>query len=184
MSRITRVFSHQTAFLGRIVPGRARSGAVTLEAILVIPILVITLMAAFVYGSIVTVHHAVMAAATEGAREAAKVPTTLGATDGSRILDAAELTVEEVLSTHGLTVSATSGVMVIVEDSTSIGCRGETIITCPGATTVAVTDTATVRVTVVVKFEDANIPNLLSSFGVNFTGEYLQLCSDSKRDCS
>lgn len=161
---------------------RRRRAAVTLEAILVIPILVIALMATFVYGTILTVHHAVMAAATEGAREGAKVPTTLSAADGSRILDAVEDAVETVLGTHGLTVSGTSGVLVIIEDSTDVDCRGDaTIESCPGITTVG--DTATVRVTVLVNFEDANIPNLLKTFGIDFTGDYLKICSDSRRDC-
>lgn len=159
-----------------------RRAAVTLEAVLVIPILVIVLMATFVYGSILTVHHAVMAAATEGAREGAKVPTTLSAVDGARILDAVEAAVETVLAAHGLTVGMNSGVLVIIEDNTDVDCRGDTTIeSCPVVTTVS--DLATVRVTVLVNFADAPIPNLLATFGVDFIGDYLRICSDSRRDC-
>ena len=65
-------------------PSRDREGAVTLEAIIGLPILLLVVMAIFEYGTIMVVHHAVMAAVTKGAREGAKVPTTLGAADRSR----------------------------------------------------------------------------------------------------
>lgn len=160
---------------------RRRLAGVTLEFIVASMAIVIVVMGTFLFGVTMTVHHAVTTAAAEGAREGAKTPTTIGAPDGVRVLDAVEATVAEVLSTHGLTIGPASGVMVVVEDSTGVDCRGEAIVACPGAT--SVTDPAEVRVRVLVNFDDANIPNLLATFGIDMSGKRLETCSVARRDC-
>ena len=162
-------------------PSRDRQGAVTLEAIIGLPILLLVVMAIFEYGTIMVVHHAVMAAVTKGAREGAKVPTTLGAADRSRVLDAVEYSVEDVLGTHGLTVDVASGVQVVVEDSTGVGSRGQAIGVVPGVT--GITDPAEVRITLRVQFANARIPNLLGTFGVDLSAKYFEMSSTSRRDC-
>lgn len=158
-----------------------RAGVVSFQSMLAIPILLFAFMAAVEYGTMMTVHHAVMAAATEGAREGAKVPTDL-ATNSTRVLDALEATAEEVLfKTHGLTVVPNSGVFLIVEDSSGIASRGQVIGTVPGAT--GITDPAEVRLTIRVKFSNARIPNLLGVFSVDLSSKYFEMSSISRRDC-
>ena len=159
-----------------------RAGAATLESLLVIPILLFAFLAAMEYGMMMTVHHAVMSAATEAAREGAKVPTNLGAADSTRILDALEATVESMLLTsHGLTVVPDSGVFLIVEDSTGIASRGQVIGTVPAAT--GITDPAEVRVTIRVNFSNARVPNWLSAYCLDLSGKYFEMSSVSRRDC-
>lgn len=157
----------------------SRRGAVTLEAIIGLPILVIVLMAGFEYGLMVLSHQAVMSAVTEAAREGAKVPTTVGAADGVRVLNAVEATVESVLGTHGLTVDAGSGVQVVIEDSSGIGSRGQAIGGVPAFT--SITDPNEVRVTIRVQFDNAPIPNLLGTFGVDLSAKTFEMCSVSRR---
>ena len=120
--------ARHTVFDGQECPSYlSRHGVVTLEAIVGVPILVIVLMAGFEYGLIMIMHQAVMSAVTEAAREGAKVPTTVGAVDGARVLNGVESAVETVLGTHGLTVDVASGVQVVVEDSSGVGSRGQAI---------------------------------------------------------
>lgn len=162
-----------------------RTGTATFESLLVIPIVLFAFLAALEYGTMMAVHHGVMSAATEAAREGAKVPTDLG-TDASaattRILDALEATVEEVLfTTHGLTVVPNSGVFLIVEDSTGVASRGQVIGTVPATT--GITDVAEVRVTIRVNFSNARVPNWLSAYCLDLSGKYFEMSSVSRRDC-
>lgn len=151
---------------------KPRRGIETLEVLLALPVLVIVTMAFFQFGITMVVHHAVMASAAEGAREAAK-----GAT-------AAEVgtVVETVLSAHGLTVAANSGVMVIVEDDTNVDCIGDTVTfaaECPMAT--SITDPDEVRVTVLVSFDVAPVPNVLATYFVDFSGKRYELSSVARK---
>ena len=125
-------------------------------------------------------HQAVMSAAAEAAREGTKVPTTIGAADGTRILDAVENAVETVLGTHGLTVDAASGVQVVVEDSSGVDSRGQTIVTPPAVT--GITDAAEVRVTLRVEFNNTGIPGLLETFGIHLSSKHFEMTSVSRRD--
>lgn len=161
---------------------RGRHAVVTLEAIVGLPILLIVLMAGFEYGLIMIMHQAVMSAAAEAAREGAKVPTTVGAADGARVLNGVENAVETVLGTHGLTVDTASGVQVVVEDSSGVGSRGQTLVAPPAAT--GITDLAEVRVTVRVKISSTHIPGLLETFGIPLTSKYFAMTSVSRRDGS
>ena len=173
--------ARHTVFDGQECPSYlSRHGVVTLEAIVGVPILVIVLMAGFEYGLIMIMHQAVMSAVTEAAREGAKVPTTVGAVDGARVLNGVESAVETVLGTHGLTVDVASGVQVVVEDSSGVGSRGQAIVAPPVVT--SVTDLAEVRVTVRVEFNNTGIPGLLETFGINLSAKYFEMTSVSRRD--
>lgn len=164
----------------------SRVGAVILEAILGIPVLVIVVMAAFEYGTIMIVHQAVQAAVTEGAREAAKVPTTVGATDGNRVLLAIQDVVTDVLGTQGITLANSQ---IIVEDSDNPGAAanngvrssGPAVGAVPGAS--GITNPAEVRVTIRVELANTRIPNFLGTFGINLTTRNFAVSSVSRRDC-
>lgn len=166
-------------------PLTGRQGAVLLEAILGIPILVIIVMAGVEFGTIMTVSGAVSAAVTEGAREGAKVPTTVGATDGNRVLNAVESAVATVLATQGI---AATNVQVIVEDSDNPGAAANNGVRSSGPAVGSVpavsgiTDPAEVRVTVRVELSNTSVPNLLGTFGVTLTTRNFDVSSVSRRD--
>jgi len=88
--------------------GRRRRAALTVELILVLPILILVCLATIQFGILMTVHQAVTHAATVAAREAAK-----GAPQQTL-----ECIVEEVLAPHCLTVGTgpTDCVQVVQED--------------------------------------------------------------------
>ena len=162
-----------------------RHGAVLLEAILGIPILIIVVMAGMEFGTIMMVSGAVSSAVTEGAREGAKVPTTVGAIDGNRVLSAVENAVATVLSTQGI---APANVQVIVEDSDNPGAAANNGVRSSGPAVgpvpavSGITDPAEVRVTVRVELSNTSVPNLLGTFGVTLTTRNFDVSSVSRRD--
>jgi Flp pilus assembly protein TadG len=157
--------------------GGVRTGAVVLEAVLAIPILVIIVMACVQFGTTMIVEQAILAGVTEGAREGAKVPTTLSAADGNRILSAVQTTESSILSTQGISLANTQ---IIVEDSSGIRSSGPAVGPVPVVTTI--TDPAEVRVTVRVELVNTSIPDLLSTFGLNLTTRNFSVVSVSRRD--
>lgn len=172
---------------------RFRSAAVTLEAILGLPLLLIALLAVVVYGCIVFIYQGVANSAIDGAREAAMITSTVSASNS--VEDAAVETVSEVLSVYGLTASgANPSVEVVVEDSTGSAWCGATIVSPPcgaisppayldcATTTIAPADTARVRVRVLVRFSAIPIPDLLGSFGLSLSNAYFDVQSDALRD--
>lgn len=179
---MSRVCSRARHF-GR--PPAGRYGAVLLEAILGIPILVIVVMAGVEFGTIMTVSGAVSAAVTEGAREGAKVPTKVGATDGNRVLNAVESAVATVLSTQGISAA---NVQVIVEDSDNPGAAANNGVRSSGPAVgpvpavSGITDPAEVRVTLRVELSNTSVPNLLGTFGVTLTTRNFDVSSVSRRD--
>lgn len=172
--------------------GHHRSGAVTLETILGLPILLITIFAIFLFGFILIVQQGVTHAAIEAAREAAKVPATVAAVNS--VEDAAVATADEVLSIYGLTVSGGSPTAeIVVEDSTGSAWIGASIVAPSGGcgviappayldcVTTTVADPNTVRVRVIVSFASIPIPNLLNVFGFSVAGKYFDVTSDALR---
>ncbi len=157
--------------------GATRAGAVVLEAILAIPVLVIIVMACVEFGTMMVVEQAVLAGVAEGSREGAKVPTTLSAADGNRILAAVQATESSILSTQGINPS---NVQIIVEDSSGVRNSGPAVGPVPGAT--GITDPAEVRVTVRLELANTSIPNLLATFGLNLTTRNFDVQSISRRD--
>lgn len=154
-----------------------RRGAVTLEAILVIPVLILVVMACFEYGVAMLATEGFRAAVTEGAREGAKVPTTIAAVDGVRVINAVKATVEPMLNTQGI---APANIQVIVQDSSGVASSGPAVGPVPGVTTVI--DPAVVLVTVRVQFTNTKIPNLLATFFVDLSTRKFDVSSISRRD--
>lgn len=158
-----------------------RSAAVTLEAILAIPLLVIALFATFQFAMILTVRHAVQYAAIEAAREASKITT-----NNADRLSTAITVAGDVLAVHGLDVCAGADeVQVISEDPDDIGNQvlecGPSIVTPTPALSAA---TGTVRIHLAVYLSSVPIPNLLDYFGFDLAGEYLHVKSDAVKENS
>lgn len=149
---------------------RTRRGVQTLELIIVLPVLVLVTFAVFQFGMAMVFHHSVMSAATEGAREAAK-----GATTAEVGTD-----VETVLSVHGLSVAAGSGVMVVVEDSGGVNCVGDNFVPCPAAT--SITDPNEVKVTVLVEYDATPVPNFLDNYGIDFSSSRYEISSIARKE--
>jgi len=163
-----------------------RHGVQALEAILVIPVLVVTLAAMVQFGSTSTVLQAVESAADEIARELAKVEVRGGnfATDAPAI---ARDVANEVLSVHGLSVDAPrTGVRVIFEDSANTGSIGDLNLTPNNAPANAV-NANEVRVTVLVSFDPGGgnpdpVPNVLSFVGLTFTGKQFEVVTTAFKE--
>ncbi|QDU99215.1 TadE/TadG family type IV pilus assembly protein [Lignipirellula cremea] len=163
---------------------RKRRGVQSLEALLVIPVLVIALMAMMQFTAISSVLQAVEGAADEAAREVAKAEVR----GGDFVLDApavAEDAVNRVLGVHGLNVlnSNGSGVRVFIEDAdnddgdadgnTSLSIGDSLLTRVAPAMGVAASE---VRITILVSLDPAGgnndpIPNLLNYFGLSFQGK-------------
>ena len=183
--------------LGKARTARAhrRDAAVTLEAVLGIPLFLIAVMGTFLFGMIMTVSQGVTHAAIEAARDAARVNSTVAASNS--VEDAAVTTASDVLTIYGLTASgAAPTVQVIVEDSTGSSYCGANIVPPAGGcganvppayadcatTSIGVGDTRRVRVRVVVDFTSVPIPDFLGYFGVSISGKRFDSRSDALRD--
>jgi Flp pilus assembly protein TadG len=126
----------------------------TLEVILVLPILLIVFLAALQFGILMVVQQAVAHAATVGAREAAK---------GADI-DEVACVVNQMLSPHALTVPCNAS--VVLEDPAGTPTqqrRGSTTCNPPPGPTL---DSDEVRVTVCVDATGRPFINPLRAFGV------------------
>ncbi len=157
-----------------------RRGVVTLEFILVFPILLIVTVAGFEFGILVLVNQAVASSAVEGAREAAKIGTTP---------DEVAETVQQYLVVHGVifttngTNNADPARVTIEGDLVTgdpfMGQRGNTTIPCTPNGTVPATDE--VRVTVCVNVTNAAglspVPDLLEAFGFSLQGRVFEVSS-------
>ena len=164
---------------------QCRRGVQTLESILVIPFLAIVMAAMVQFGATMTVYQAVQSAADEGAREAAKAAAT--ATTDQQVVDAAVEAVNEVLSVHSLTLSADSGVRVIVNDNTTeLGTVGDASVT--QIQTFPPPGQGELQVIVLMRFDpttDTNpdpIPNLLKTFGVDVADKQFEVSSTAKEE--
>ena len=154
-----------------------RRGVSTLQLILVLPLLVIIGMATFEFGIIMVVQQTVTSAAIMGARAAAREGN---ATDANT---AAVAEVNRVLALHGLAIvdgDVNSDTRMALEYLTNppnpaiiTGDPGLTI-TTPSAPVMTGTD---VRLTVCVDLTTAPLVNFLSTFGLDFTGNRLQITS-------
>ncbi len=140
-------------------PMRNRRGSVTLEAILVIPILFITTLAVGQFFITSLVQQAALNASIEGAKVASK------GGDADEVRDA----VNEVLAT----VNVSIGTKASVIRETMAGLpeqRGTYTCTSPASPGLAADE---IRVTVCIDMTAAPLLNALSSFGVNLTGKSL-----------
>lgn len=143
---------------------RRSGGSVTIEMLVVLPVLLIVLSSVVQFGYYFARAEQLALAARNGALEASRTPALLAAgTVPSNIEDAVR---------HQLQSSNISTIAIIVEHNTIDGTedvlRTDYVTnTCPEPT--AALPTSAVRVTVCVPLTDL-MPNLLSIFGFNIAG--------------
>lgn len=137
-----------------------RRGSLTVELILVLPILILVTLATIQFGILMTVHQAVTHAASVAAREAAK---------GASIAQL-ECVVEEVLKPHYLKVG--DCVSVLLEDGQGDPDL-EKIGTVPCPSSDESLPSNSVRVTVCVDTSCQPFINPLSSFGFSLSDRIL-----------
>ncbi len=136
-----------------------RRGSLTVELILVLPILILVTLATIQFGILMTVHQAVTHAASVAAREAAK-----GAS-----IEQLECVVEEVLKPHCLQVG--DCVSVLLEDGETSAPEQIGTVPCPSSG--GPLPTNSVRVTVCVDTSCRPFINPLSSFGFSLSDRIL-----------
>lgn len=159
----------------------SRRGVQILEAVLVIPILLIALAAFFQFGPMVTVQQAVTQASVETAREISKIYEF----DISDPVDQAEAVevVNNILGVHGIQVGD-PGLLVILEDFDGVACLGDASLEttyCPASTTV--TEMAEFKVTIILSLENAPVPNVLGAYCVDLSDRHYQVTSVSRNNC-
>jgi len=153
-----------------------RRGIQVLEALLVIPILLIAIMSGFLFGPLIAVDQSTRSAAEDAAREGAKQR-------GSQVVEEIVMeVVTPILAIHNLSPTTGGGAMVIVEQLDEVSCLGDTGLwnDCPVSSTV--TDPAEVRVTVRVSVAAAPIPQVLAYFGVDLSSRTLECTALGRRD--
>lgn len=138
---------------------RDRYGAVLVEALLAIPVLVLISLAGVQYAQVVVVQQAVHAAADAAAREAAKHSL---ASDTARV----EHVVHEYLKRFGLAVAPNGGVRIHVNNQHTP--NSDTNLPSPPEHDVG-RDPSIIRVTVQVRYGSTHLPNALAYFGIDFS---------------
>lgn len=145
-----------------------RRGAVLLEALLGLPVLVLITLAAVQYGQAVLVDQAVGAAANEAAREAAKAASPLEV----------EAVVDQMLGVVNLTTDENSGVRVDVQFAADAGYRfGDESLPDPSeaefsSSPTNAPDVNEVRIVIQARYSSTKVPNILGYFGVNLQNRY------------
>ena len=165
----------------RVRRGVPRRGVQVLEALLVIPILLIAMAAFFQFGPLVIVQHATTNAAAETAREISKI-YEFDINDPIDIAKA-ESVVNEVLGVHGITVGD-PGLLVVIEDENGVACIGDASLEpkfCPPNS--SITDVSEVKVTVILMLEDAPVPNVLEVYCVDLSEKRYEVCSTARKSC-
>ncbi len=150
-----------------------RRGAVTLELILALPILVVLLIATFELTIVLLVKPAVTHAATVGAREAGK---------GADVDELAEV-VQAVIGVNCITVSDApgSGTKIVLEDGTEETTQfGDPNMVCPTPGNPLNSDE--VRVTVCIEYEVTPICDALRDFGFSLAGRTFRASSLVKKE--
>lgn len=147
-----------------------RKGVLTLEAILVLPILIVATLATIQFGVLLVVQQAVSHAATVAAREAGK---------GADV-DTLVCVVNAVLAPHGITIG--EGASVVLEDPAAdepVVQRGTLPANPPATPTLNNTE---VRVTVSVELSQRPFLNALKSFCIDFTDKRFEISSFVKKE--
>lgn len=138
---------------------RYRHGAVLVEALLAIPVLVLISLAGVQYVQAVVVQQAVQAAADAAAREAAK-PS----------LDPAPARVENVVNQYlgrlGLAVAPNAGVRIDLDARATPNSDTSQLPIPPGPDPAR--QPSITRVTVQVHYGSTRLPNALAYFGIDF----------------
>lgn len=152
------------------VSRRDRRGSLTLEAILIIPILLITSLAVLQFGVVMLVEQTITQAVIVAAREAGK---------GADI-DAAAESVNSVLALHGLSVGP--GVTFILEDALStpsVQVRGSYPCPTPAAPTVPA---GQIKATLCANLAQPPFFNVLEAFGVSFRQRSFTISAVAERE--
>ncbi|NMC20585.1 MAG: pilus assembly protein [Thermogutta sp.] len=149
---------------------RLRGGSLTLEAVLILPVLVLTFLAVIQFGILMLVEQTVVHAATVAAREAAK---------GADV-EAAVLAAHSVLGLHGLSVGP--AMTLVLEDplaDTPAQVRGD--LPCDISGLPALT-AGEVRVTLCVSLSHRPFLNGLRYWAVDFTGRKFTVSAVADRE--
>lgn len=175
---ITRRTSTPPRWMPPSAHSTQRRAAIIVEFLLVFPILLITTVAVLEFGILSIVNQTVQTAATEGAREAAKIGATTN--EIATVID-------DILSVHQITFdpTATNGTddaRVVIEYGAPISTsveRGNTGINCSALGPAVGTDE--VKVTVCVNVTNAAgqqpVPDWLSTFGFSLSGDTFEISS-------
>jgi hypothetical protein len=159
---------------GRAI-GRRRAGVQTLELILAMPVIVVTLVAIVEFGTVQTVLSAVTHAATVGAREAGK---------GATLLEVAS-SVDGVLEPHGIDVvdgnAPVAGTKVLVETGALVEIFGDLSLGC-GPPAAPILNADEVRVTVCIDLDNTPVLDVLCNWGFPFPGDCFRVSSVVKRE--
>lgn len=146
-------------------PLDGRSGAVSLEALVAIPVLLMATLAVAQFAVTLLVEQAIVAAVTTAAREGTK---------GANLTQTAAL-VAQYVGGYGVSLASDGNARLIRETGTAGGTvveeAGNPNLTC--TPTGPVLDAGELRVTLCVRMTDATqhpVPNWLQSFGVSLTG--------------
>ena len=149
---------------------RRRKGSLTLQIVLVLPILVIATIAVIQIGFLITLKQAVHHAATAGAREAAK---------GGDI-NHVECVVNSILRTHALMVGECASVLLEDVALSATPFQAGTAYCDPPATPVL--DGKEVRVTVCIDLSKQPLANALSAVGICGSGKGFRASSVAQKE--
>ena len=159
---------HRSSSSGVPRAKKSRRGAVVLELILALPVLIIATVAVLEFGIIVLVQQAIVTAATEGVREAARGSSP----------NAVAAVVDRFLTVHNFagSTAGTPDARVDVEVGPASSTVGDATIPCT-PTGPAALNTYETRVTVCVRVTDGDrpVPDWLSYFGFSLTGKTYQI---------
>ena len=150
-----------------------RRGVVTLELILVLPILVVTFIAMYEFTIVLIVNPAITHAATVAAREAGK---------GADVDELAEV-VQAVIGVNCITVSDAggSGIKIVLEDGAALTTMfGDPDLVCETPPNALNPDE--VRVTLCVEYEATPVCNALRDFGFSLFGRFFWASSLVKKE--
>jgi hypothetical protein len=150
---------------------RARRGAVTLEFILCLPVLVLSFVAAVQYSTAMVVRQAVSQAAVEGARQLGKRASAADTV----------ASVQEILAVHNLTIAPGSGVRVVTEDGIGLPQNfGDLTV---GSTPPApAPNAAEARVTISLELTTSPLQNYLNYVGIDFSNKRFQISSQVRKE--
>lgn len=140
-----------------------RRGVATLEFVLVMPVLFLTLLAGVQFASLLVINNTIQAAAIEASRLATM---ECDATD-------IENQVNQFLDVHGMSLG--TGVSLTVQDSTgTVQTSGDA--TLSSSLLAPLPPASFVRATLVVSLDATPAPNLLASFCLDFQDNQFELC--------
>lgn len=148
-----------------------RRGVLPVEALVVIPILVLVTIAIIEFGTLVTLQDAVAFAAVKGAREAAKYSD----------IAYVETVVEDVLAPHSIVIG--SNASVYLEDPAYGADRSAGTLPCSPPDDPETVPTGYVRVTVCVTSSTQPVLGALEHMGFTLMGKLLSRSAVVKKEC-